>query len=212
MCMMIERNNILPCRVTKQFVTASDFQEEIRIIVYQGESYHPEQNLKVGELCIPVPKAAAGKEGVSVTFTYNINGILEVLVVGHSTGETRSAQLTSGRMQLSPEQLLQKQEWIAAQRQLLQEEEERKAVLSMAERLFAQTFGAVREYVEQLIGYYNYAWKSKSPIQIRKASQKVLQALLAVDMRLRQSMFDEGMFEGDGMPGEEFQWEDEEEG
>ncbi len=204
MCMMIERNNILPCRVTKQFVTASEFQEEIRVIVYQGESYHPEQNLKIGELCIPVPKAPAGKEGVSVTFTYNINGILEVFVVGNSTGEERSAKLVSGLWQLSAEELSQKQEWIRAQRQLLQEEEERKAILLMAERLFAETSGAVREYVEQMIQYYNYAWKSKSLIKVRKAGKEVLQGLLAVDMRLRQSMFDEGMFEG------EFHWDEEE--
>lgn len=203
MCMMIERNNILPCRVTKQFVTASEFQEEIRVMVYQGESYHPEQNLKIGELCIPVPKAPMGKEGVSVTFTYNINGILEVLVVSNSTGEERSAKLVSGRMQLSPEELLQKQEWLQSQQQLLREEEERKAILSMAERLFAETSGPVRGYVEQMIQYYNDAWKSKSLIRIRKAGKAVLQGLLAVDMRLRQSMFDEGMFE------EGVDWEDE---
>ena len=83
--MMIERNNILPCRVTKHFVTASEFQEKINILVYQGESYHPEQNLKIGELCFPVPKAPAGKEGVFITFTYNINGILEVFAESDST-------------------------------------------------------------------------------------------------------------------------------
>ena len=202
MCMMIERNNILPCRVTKYFVTASEFQEEIRLMVYQGESYHPEQNLKIGELCFPVPKAPAGKEGVYVTFTYNINGILEVFAASSSTGQEKSAAFVSGRGQFSPEQLLQKQDWIQAQQHLLQEEEERKAILSMADRLFAETSGAAREYVEQVIQYYNHAWKSKSLIRIRKAGKAVLQSLLAVDMRLRQSMFDEGMFE------EAFLWED----
>ncbi len=202
MCMMIERNNTLPCRVTKYFVTATEFQEEICIKVYQGESYHPEQNLKIGELCFPIPKAPAGKEGVFVTFAYNINGILEVSAVSNSTGQERSTTLVSGLRQLSPGQLSEKREWLDAQQHLLREEEERKAILSMADRLFAETSGQARAYVEQIIEYYNYAWKSKSPIWIRKAGKKVLQKLLAVDMRMRQSMFDEGMFEEEFDPEE----------
>lgn len=203
MCMMIERNNILPCRVTKYFVTASEFQEEIRLMVYQGESYHPEQNLMIGELCFPVPKAPAGREGVSVTFTYNINGILEVFAVSGSTGQEKKAAFVSGRGHLSPEQLSLKQEWIRSQQHLLQEEEQRRAILSMADRLFAETSGALREYVEQVIQYYNHAWKSKSLIRIRKAGKEVLQALLGVDMRLRQSMLGGAIF------GEEFLWGEE---
>ena len=203
MCMMIERDNILPCRVTKYFVTTSEFQEEICIMVYQGENYIPEQNLKIGELYFSVPKAPAGKEGVFVTFTYNINGILEVFVASDSTGEKKSATLVSGLWQLSPEQISEKKEWLLAQKHLLQEEEERKAILLMAERLFAQTSGACREYVDQMIQYYNYAWNSKSPVQIRKAAKKVLQGLLAVDMRSRQSLFDENV-------EEEFSWEEDE--
>ena len=205
MCMMIERNNILPCRVTKHFVTASEFQEKINILVYQGESYHPEQNLKIGELCFPVPKAPAGKEGVFITFTYNINGILEVFAESDSTGQKKSTTLVSGLRQLSKEELSEKREWLEAQQRLLQEEEERGAILLMAERLFAETSGALREYVDQVIQYYNYDWKSKSPVRIRRAGKRVLQALLAVDMRLKQSMFDENMFE------EEFGLQEEEE-
>ena len=205
MCMMIERNNILPCRVTKHFVTASEFQEKINILVYQGESYHPEQNLKIGELCFPVPKAPAGKEGVFITFTYNINGILEVFAESDSTGQKKSTTLVSGLRQLSKEELSEKREWLEAQQRLLQEEEERGAILLMAERLFAETSGALREYVDQVIQYYNYEWKSKSPVRIRRAGKRVLQALLAVDMRLKQSMFDENMFE------EEFGLQEEEE-
>ena len=202
MCMMIERNNILPCRVTKHFVTASEFQEEIRIGVYQGESYYPEQNLKIGELYFPVPKAPAGKEGVFVSFTYNINGILEVFVASDSTGEKKTVTLVSGLRQLSPEKLSEKREWLLAQQHLLQEEEERKAILLMGERLFSQTSGTRREYVDQIIQYYNYAWKSKSPVRIRKAGKRVLQELIALDMCLR-SKFDGEEFR------EEFGEEDE---
>lgn len=191
--MMIERNNILPCRATKYFFTASEFQEEIRIEVYQGESYYPEQNLKIGELYFPVPKAPAGKEGVFVSFTYNINGILEVFVASNSTGEKKTATLVSGSRQLSPEKLSEKREWLLAQQYLLQEEEERKAILLMGERLFSQTSGTRREYVDQIIQYYNYAWKSKSPVRIRKAGKRVLQELIALDMQLR-SIFDEEEF------------------
>ena len=85
MCMMIERNSVLPCRAEMIFTTAGDYQDRILFQIYQGENYNPDANLKIGELSIPVVKAPRGKARVQVTFTYNINGILEVSAVDSYT-------------------------------------------------------------------------------------------------------------------------------
>lgn len=204
MCMMIERNSILPCRVTKRFVTASEFQNEISFKIYQGENYDPNQNLKIGEVLIPVPPAPAGREGVTVTFTYNINGILEVQAVSDSTSQAVNAVLVSGFKQLSAKQVAAKREQLEAFSYLSKEEEEHKAILAMAERLYAETSGELREYVGRLIRGYTYAWNTHSPIRIRKTAKNVMQQLIGIDMRLRQSFCWPGMFEPeeDKMDGE----------
>lgn len=206
MCMMIERNSILPCRVTRRFVTASDFQDQISFKIYQGENYNPKQNLKIGEILITVPEAPAGQESVTVTFTYNINGILEVTAVSNSTNQTVNAVIVSGYKQLSIGQIAAKKEQIEAMQYLSREEEERKALLSMAERLYAETSGKVREYIEHLIIQYNHVWSTHSPIRIRKAGQSIMQRLLGIDISLKQSFFEPGMF---GFTGDEMDGEDE---
>lgn len=195
MYIMIERNNILPCRVSEHFITARDFQEIIRVEVYQGESYDPNKNLKIGELEFEVPKAKKGKEGVEVTFTYNINGLLEVSVVGDSTGKQKKVEMLSGYRQLSKEQFAARKKQLETMQYLSGEEEQHKTILALAERLFEETTGRVRQYIGFFIEYYNSAWNSKSPIRIRQVGREVLKNLLAVEMQLKQSVFEPGMFE-----------------
>ena len=203
MYMMIERNNILPCRVSEYFTTARDFQEIIRIEVYQGESYDPDKNLKIGELELEVPKAKKGKEGVQVTFTYNINGLLEVSVVNNSTKKQVKVEMVSGYHQLSKEQFAARKEQLEAMKYLSGEEEEHKTILALAERLFEETVGRTRQSIGILIEYYNCAWNSKSPIRIRQAGREVLQNLLAIEMQLKQFVFEPGMFEEQFEDGED---------
>lgn len=190
MSMLIERNSILPCRAEGNYVTVYDFQDKLCFRVYQGENYNPEQNLKLGEVTISVPRAPKGRESATATFTYDINGILQVSVVSDSTGEKAEATFVSGYRRLTEKQLAAQKAQLEAMSFLSREEEERKAIMAMAERLYAQTNGDVRFYIEQAIAFYNNAWLSKSPILIRKRGSEVMQRLLAVEISLRKNVFD----------------------
>lgn len=75
---MIERNSTLPSCVHKKLVTISDYQTEIAVRIYQGEEYYAKDNIFLGEVSIPVEPAPAGRAGIDVYFTYDINGILYV--------------------------------------------------------------------------------------------------------------------------------------
>ena len=75
---IIERNSALPTSKVENYYTVSNGQDRLRIQVYQGDAMYCRDNLKLGELDLPVPPAPAGKEGGAVRFTYDINGILEV--------------------------------------------------------------------------------------------------------------------------------------
>lgn len=76
----IERNSTLPACVHKKLVTISDYQTEISVKIYQGEEYYAKDNVFLGEVSIPVEPAPAGRAGIDVYFTYDINGILYVEV------------------------------------------------------------------------------------------------------------------------------------
>ena len=51
----------------------------MRIGVYQGEEYYVDENVCLGELVIPIrPRPVEKGEGACVTFSYDINGVLQV--------------------------------------------------------------------------------------------------------------------------------------
>lgn len=88
-CPVIERNTVIPASRTERFYTVYNNQDRIRISVYQGESRLTANNLLLGSLEIQVPKNRAGREAVDVTYTYDINSILEVEVKVLSTGQVK---------------------------------------------------------------------------------------------------------------------------
>lgn len=94
---MIERNSTLPATVHKHLVTLSDYQTEILVRIYQGEEYYANDNLYLGEINIQVEPKPAGKEGIDVYFTYDINGILFVEVV-NSKNERRHILLSGQKL------------------------------------------------------------------------------------------------------------------
>jgi len=189
MCMMIERNSILPCRESKQFRTVTDFQEEIAVNVYQGENYSPDKNLKIGEILTRVPPAPAGQESITVTFVYNINGLLEVSVLGNTTHKEAKAVFVSGYRHMTAEQVSAEREKMEALSFLSREEEEHKAILAMGERLYAETTGQLRQFVGQVIAGYDYVWNTKSPVRIRKQGSETMRKLLAVEMGMKRDPF-----------------------
>ncbi len=95
-CPIIERNTIIPASRTERLYTVHDDQTKIRVNVLQGESRFAGNNLSLGELMIDVPGAKAGEEAVDVTYTYDINSILEVEVRVVSTGKEGFRRQGSG--------------------------------------------------------------------------------------------------------------------
>ena len=85
-CPIIDRNTVIPASRTQTLYTVYDNQSKIRINILQGESRFAKNNISLGELFVEVPLALAGEESIDVTYTYDINSILEVEVKVNSTG------------------------------------------------------------------------------------------------------------------------------
>ncbi|GHV70284.1 chaperone protein DnaK [Spirochaetia bacterium] len=93
---IIPRNTTIPVERSKLYNTAHDYQTEVIIDVYQGESSDPENNERLGEVELKgIPPAREGKEPVEVTFSYDMNGILQVKASVVSTGKQVSAEINT---------------------------------------------------------------------------------------------------------------------
>jgi molecular chaperone DnaK len=111
---LIPRNTTIPAEKTKLYTTAEDYQTEVVIDVFQGESSDPDNNERLGELKLTgIPAARQGKEQIEVSFGYDMNGILQVKASVVSTGKQVAADISTTGVKAGP--LLDPSKWEQAE-------------------------------------------------------------------------------------------------
>lgn len=176
-CPIIERNTVIPASRTDRFYTVYDEQTKITINVLQGESRFADNNLLLGELTIEVPKNAAGKECVDVTYTYDINSILEVEVMVVSTGVKKKQIIKGKDNEMSDTEIEERMKELSYLKIHPRDREENKLLLLRGERIFEETVGDERIEIELLIRKFEDALNTRDGAKIGKAKEE-LQAKL----------------------------------
>jgi molecular chaperone DnaK len=88
---LIEKNAKVPRKVSRTFTTNSDFQERVRIAVYQGEGKKASENIFLGEFVLDgIRRAPRMEPRIEVTFKLDANGILQVSGRDLDTGQEQT--------------------------------------------------------------------------------------------------------------------------
>lgn len=166
---MIERNSTLPASECKRLVTLHDYQDAIRIGIYQGEEYFAKDNLFLSELTIPVYPKPAGQEWVDVYFTYDINGILYVEVA--NSQDMRNHVLLSNQ-DLSKEELerYQKEMQKLMLPPIMQEENQR--LLASLQEYYENSTGPRREEIGYFINWVVAGLNSRRIHRVRRVVEE----------------------------------------
>lgn len=176
-CPIIERNTVIPASRTERLYTAHDNQEKVRIRVLQGESRFAKNNLFLGELEIEVPKAPKGQEAIDVTYTYDINSLLEVAVKVVSTGISKKVIIKGEENRMTEEEIQKRMEELACLKLQPRDQEENRLVLLRAERMYEEALGERRKRLDVSLTAFEAALKKGVPDEIRK-TREALNALL----------------------------------
>lgn len=196
---MIERNSTLPASVRNRFVTAGDYQKEIRIRIFQGEEYYVDDNVFLGEVSIEVAARPAGQAWVDVRFTYDINGILHV-AVDNEAGERK--QILLANQTLSQEELEQyARELEKIMIPPIQQPENQQKLARFLE-YYEDSTGRRREMIGAMIGRFTQGLGSGRKKEVRNAMElaQVWLEQLEQEEDIRETL----LFDG------ELKWEDEE--
>lgn len=97
---LIRRNQTIPRTATKKYSTAHDGQRMVLIEVFQGEEPAVEDNLRVGEVMLPLDTPGPAGQPIEVEFSYNLNGDLEV-----AARDLQSGREMRSTLQPMPERL-----------------------------------------------------------------------------------------------------------
>lgn len=171
-CPIIERNTVIPASRTETLYPLYDNQKSIRVKVLQGESRFAENNLNLGELEIPLPKRKKEENSVDVTYTYDVNSILEVQVRVNLTGEVTKQILKGRDVDMSDEEIAARMEELAYLKIPPREQEKNKLLLVKGERLYEENFGEDRQVIEHYIRKFEQALNSQDPKRIDAAREE----------------------------------------
>ncbi len=178
---IIERNTVIPASRTERLYTVRDNQTRIRIHILQGESRFAVNNLSLGELLIDVPSNKAGEEAVDVTYTYDINSILEVEVKVISSGKKTRQVFKDRNLDMSEEEIEQRLETLSYLKIHPRDKEENKVLLLRGERIYEESLGYKRTQVEQVLRTFEHALNSYDQDQIAKTKQELIEFLEKLD-------------------------------
>src|SRR4051812_21481603 len=102
---IIPRNSTVPISRTETYSTTSDGQRQVDVRIYQGEERLVRNNTFLDAYTVEgVPPAPMGSEHVAVTFTYDVNGILNVRTKVVSTGKEAMLTVDKSAQRMSPKE------------------------------------------------------------------------------------------------------------
>ncbi len=171
-CPIIERNTVIPASRTERLYTVRDNQNKIRIHVLQGESRFAANNLSLGELLIDIPAAKAGQESVDVTYTYDINSILEVEVTVVSTQKTTKKVFRGHDVDMTDEEIQERFRMLSYLKIHPRDREENKYLLLRGERIYEESLGDDRFFTESAIRKFEKALNSYDNAEIERAREE----------------------------------------
>ena len=113
MTVLIPRNTPIPVRKCETFTTVQDFQTEVEIKVYQGESPIAKENKLLGSFRLTgIPPAPRGVPQIEVCFDIDADGILHVTAKDKATGKEQpiTVQPSSGLTEEEVQKMLEEYE------------------------------------------------------------------------------------------------------
>ena len=180
-CPIIERNTVIPASRTERFYTVRDDQTKLVINVLQGESRFAANNLLLGELVINVPRNRAGEEAVDVTYTYDINSILEVEVKVISTGEKYKQIIKGEDNHMTDQEIEERMKELSYLKIHPRDQEENKLLLLKCERIYEESVGDTRQRVEYELQRFEEVLNTRDKAKIASAREELKEALVEIE-------------------------------
>ena len=181
---IIERNTVIPVSRTETVYTAHENQTRICVKILQGESRMSQNNLLLGELNVPVPAGPKGKEAVDITYTYDVNSLLEVEVFVHSSKLRRKILIQGNKSRLSQEEAEKRMAALQYLKQNPRDEEPNRLVLLRGERLYEEATGENRRIIDRAMMEFDRALKKQDRIEIERAREKLEKFLNEIECEL----------------------------
>ena len=178
---IIERNSAVPVSRTENIVTISDYQKEITVSIYQGESRLVADNVYLGKITVPVQPKKAGETSIDVRFTYDVSGVLEAELTVLGTNERHKIVITENGGVMTSAEIEQRFAELADLKIHPRDNQENRALVARADRVYEQSLGDVRAFVGAHATAFQAALDTQNTAAIARARELLTEALRQVE-------------------------------
>jgi molecular chaperone HscC len=181
---IIERNSVVPISRESNYQPLSERQSMLELKVYQGENPLVANNIKLGQLDIPMdPRLSAAQNQVSVRFTYDINGVLQIEATSAATGVCYELVLEQNPGLLSEAEIRARLASLSELKIHPRARQENIALLARAERLYEE-FLSARQTLQQWIGQFRQTLEGQDEKVIGEHRESFRHALDSLEAQL----------------------------
>ncbi len=174
---IIERNTVIPVSRKQTVYTAQDDQKYVTVKILQGESRIAANNLFLGELTVEVPPGPKGKEAIEVTYTYDIDALLEAEVRVLSTGTEKKVVIHDEGKEHSEEETRSRMRRLEYLKLNPREDEENMLAMLRADRVYEESLSEDRKDITGLVENFENALNEKNILQIEVSRKRLIELL-----------------------------------
>lgn len=178
---IIERNSVIPTSKTERLYTAGDNQSEIRVKILQGESRYARNNVYLGDIVVAVPVGPAGQEAIDVTYTYDVNSILEVIVKVISTKVTKKVIIKNEDNDMTDAEIEERMKALEALKIHPRDQEENKLLMFRGDRMYEEATGDKRRLIQHRMTEFEAVLDKQNKSDIEKAREELKEFLDAIE-------------------------------
>ena len=157
--------------------TAHDNQRYVDVEILQGESRIAANNILLGKLTVEVPVGPKGQEAIEITYTYDIDALLEVEVKVLSTGVTKNVVIQDEEKQESEAERIGRIKRLEYLKFNPREDEENMLVMLRADRVYEESMSEDRKDIEGLVEELQKALDEKNILMIEVNKKKLTELL-----------------------------------
>ncbi len=177
---LIERNTTIPIKKSEVFSTAADFQTSVEVNVLQGEREMARYNKSLGKFSLRgIRRAPRGVPQIEVTFTIDVDGIVNVTARDMDTGKMQDITITatSNLSQSDIDKAIRDAEEYAADDERFREEislkEDAQRTLTQAETAVKSMDKPQRKAMEPSIKRLRKALRGKDNAELQAARDEL---------------------------------------
>ena len=181
---LIQRNSVVPISRESTYYPLAERQKMLSLKIYQGENPMVSRNIKLGQLEVPInPTLSIADNAVTVRFTYDINGVLQVEATPLASGTRHELVLEQNPGILSKGEIRARLDALSALKIHPRSKQENLALLARAERLFEE-YVAARSILSEWIGQFRQSLESQDERLIGEHRSRFSQAMDELERQL----------------------------